>query len=291
MSALPLSVSEWTLRDDDLDRCLARVAALGYDGFELAGRPERAPAAVTRSLAASGLQPTSVCTVWSEDRDYAHPEPAARRAAVEYLRACLVWAGEVGAGTVVVVPTYRPAPLASRADELAWAAQSLRAALDGHPASGPTIAIEPLNLYETHLVRTLADAEALRAAVEHPAAGLLADLFHMQIEERSLTDALATHADRVVHVHLADSNRAEPGAGHIDLDGALRALRAAGYGGALAMEFVPWTDEAGARGLARMRAAGVTAPASPSAPRSAPTAAAARPGRTPARSREPRRRA
>ena len=148
MSALPLSVSEWTLRDDDLDRCLARVAALGYDGFELAGRPERAPAAVARSLAASGLQPTSVCTVWSEDRDYAHPEPAARRAAVEYLRACLAWAGEVGARHRRRRPDVPPgaARVARRRARVGGGVTSGQRST-GHPASGPTSgdrATEPL---------------------------------------------------------------------------------------------------------------------------------------------------
>jgi sugar phosphate isomerase/epimerase len=117
------------------------------------------------------------------------------------------------------------------------------------------VAIEALNLYETHLVRTLADAEQLRALVGHPAAGLMADVFHMNIEERSPLGALGDHVQRIVHVHLADSNRAEPGAGHLDFAGVAAVLCEHGYRGAVAMEFLPWSDEAGARGLARVRAA------------------------------------
>jgi D-psicose/D-tagatose/L-ribulose 3-epimerase len=193
--------------------------------------------------------------VWSDGRDYAHPEAGPRRAAIDYLRACLAQAGELGAGAVVVVPTYRTAAAGSREDELGRAGESLAAALEGHPAGGPRLAIEPLNLYETHLVRTLADADALRRLVGHPAAGLMADVFHMNIEERSVVGALEEHLRHVVHVHLADSNRAEPGAGHVDFDGVAAVLREAGYAGALAMEFLPWSDEAGARGLTRIRSA------------------------------------
>jgi sugar phosphate isomerase/epimerase len=265
VTALRVAVSEWTLREERLERAAARVAALGYDGFELAGRPERPAGDVHRTLAAAGLRATSVCTVWSASRDYAHPEPGPRRAAVDYLRACLAWGGDLGVGAVVVVPTYRTEPLAPRGDELARAAESIASALDGHPADGPRVAIEPLNLYETHLVRTLADAEELRAAIGHPAAGLLGDVFHMNIEERSISRALAAHAEHLVHVHLADSNRAEPGAGHIDFAAVADVLRERGYAGALAMEFVPWTDDAGGRGLAHVRAAvsGATAQGRP----------------------------
>jgi len=56
------------------------------------------------------------------------------------------------------VPTYRVKPLAAREDELCWAAETIRDALDA-VAGGPTLVIEPLNRYETHLINTLEDAE------------------------------------------------------------------------------------------------------------------------------------
>ena len=189
----------------------------------------------------------------SDDRDYAHVDAAPRRAAIDYLRAVLYQAGELGARAVIVVPTFRTDTIASRADEMARAAESITAALEGHPPDGPMVAIEPLNLYETYLVRTLDDADLLRRAIGHPAVGLMADTFHMNIEESSLLDALRKHAPHVVHVHLADSNRAEPGAGHVDFEGVGTVLREARYDGTLAMEFLPWSDEAGARGLAYVR--------------------------------------
>ena len=121
------------------------------------------------------------------------------------------------------------------------------------------MAIEPLNLYETHLVRTLADAEELRAAVDHPAAGLLADVFHMNIEERSMAAALCRRTPtHLVHVHLADSNRAEPGAGHIDFDGG---ARRAARGGLRAARW-PWSSCRGATRPARAGSRACARPAS-----------------------------
>jgi sugar phosphate isomerase/epimerase len=70
---------------------------------------------------------------------------------------------------------------------------------------------------------------------------LMADLFHMNIEEASVTGAIGDHAGAIAHVHLADSNRRPPGQGHTDFPAVLAALDAIGYDGALTMEFLPAT--------------------------------------------------
>jgi len=251
----PISVSEWTLRDDSVARCIDRVARLGYDGIELAGKPERRTTALVAALTAAQLPVYSVCSFFAADRDYAHPEPSRRKATRDYLRAVLEQAGELGARVVIVVPTYRSQPLGSRADELAFAAETIRLAAEDVPASGPTVGLEPLNQYETHLIRTLADAEELRTMIGLPNVRLMADVFHMNIEEREPVAALAFYGASIAHVHLADSGRRQPGTGHLDFAAAAHALRMGGFEGTLAMEFLPWSEAAGAAGLAHIRAA------------------------------------
>jgi sugar phosphate isomerase/epimerase len=66
----------------------------------------------------------------------------------------------------------------------------------------------------------------------------------MDIEEDSIQDALRAHGDHIVHVHLADNQRREPGSGHLDFAGVFGALAAADYSGALTMEFLPVSDAA-----------------------------------------------
>jgi sugar phosphate isomerase/epimerase len=110
------------------------------------------------------------------------------------------------------------------------------------------IALEALNRYETHLLRTLADAEGLRRLIDSPRVQLMADVFHMNIEEDSLPAALRAHAEHIVHVHLADSQRREPGSGHLDFDPVFEVLGDTGYSGAFAMEFLPASDAAIAAG-------------------------------------------
>ena len=72
----------------------------------------------------------------------------------------------------------------------------------------------------------------------------MADVFHMNIEEDSIAASMRAHAEHIVHVHLADSQRREPGSGHLDFASVFEALAETGTPGALAMEFLPATDVA-----------------------------------------------
>ncbi|MCI9889533.1 sugar phosphate isomerase/epimerase [Micrococcales bacterium 31B] len=101
---------------------------------------------------------------------------------------------------------------------------------------GTTLLLEPLNRYETHMVNTLGEAADLLCEVGSPALGVCADTYHMNIEEARPLAALREHAALIKHVQLSDSNRLEPGAGHVDFAGYLEVLHEVGYKGDLAWE-------------------------------------------------------
>jgi sugar phosphate isomerase/epimerase len=99
---------------------------------------------------------------------------------------------------------------------------------------------EPLNRYETNLVNRLADGAALLERVGPPVR-LLADLFHMNIEERDVAAAIRD-SGWIGHVHLADSNRHPAGSGHTDFRPVGKALRDIGYDGYVSAEALPLPD-------------------------------------------------
>jgi D-psicose/D-tagatose/L-ribulose 3-epimerase len=144
---------------------------------------------------------------------------------------------------VIVVPTAvgRTQPLEDAESEWNWAVESIAEAAGAIPAEGPRIVLEALNRYETYLVNSLDRADELRQAIGSDRVALMADLFHMNIEEDDVVDSVRAHAAQIAHVHLADSNRREPGRGHTDFAGVLAALDETGYVGALTMEFLPAT--------------------------------------------------
>jgi D-psicose/D-tagatose/L-ribulose 3-epimerase len=241
-----LSVSEWTLGAASTGEAIDRVAAAGYPAIEIAAVPELDVRGARERLDARGLTVSSMCWIglgYSE-RDCAHESERIRRGAGDYLRLCLEQAHALGARTLVLVPTFRTQPdRGGRELELERAAQTISSAIDA-AADGLVIALEALNRYETHLLTTLGDAERLRRLIDSPNVQLMADVFHMNIEEDSIAAALRAHAEHIVHVHLADSQRREPGSGHLDFDAVFEALRDNGYTGPLAMEFLPATDAA-----------------------------------------------
>lgn len=102
--------------------------------------------------------------------------------------------------------------------------------------SAGRVLLEPLNRYESRYLGLVEHNLELIDAVAHPNAGLLPDTFHMSIEEADLPAALRLAGDRIVHVHLGDSNRLLPGSGHLDWAGIFAALRDVGYDGVVNLE-------------------------------------------------------
>lgn len=86
------------------------------------------------------------------------------------------------------------------------------------------------------MVNTLAQAVSLCAEIGSPAVRVAADSYHMNIEEADLADALRQAAPYLDHVQVSDSNRLEPGAGHLDWRAFVAALKGIGYDGYLAAE-------------------------------------------------------
>ena len=101
---------------------------------------------------------------------------------------------------------------------------------------------EPINRYETNLLNSDRGRGTLRARPANSDVKLLADLFHMNIEETDLAAAIRTAGRLIGHVHLADSNRRPAGLGHTDFKPILQALRDIGFNGYFGVEAQPYPN-------------------------------------------------
>ena len=114
------------------------------------------------------------------------------------------------------------------------------AGLGEHAArEGVWLALEPINRYEDYMINRLDQAVGLAEEVERDLGWTrsgCADLFHMNIEEDDLAESITDTGRRLAHVHVDDSNRLQPGTGHLDFAAALGALRTVGYDDWLALE-------------------------------------------------------
>lgn len=118
------------------------------------------------------------------------------------------------------------------------AVNNIREAADYAEEKGIKLAIEAINRYETYFANTLTKAYALVKRINHKAVGIMADLFHMSIEERSISESLLMIRDELVHVHIADNTREAAGMGSTDFKEVLCILKSIGYQGSLTMEFM-----------------------------------------------------
>jgi len=222
---------------------LDAARAAGFDGLELR---DAGPDRVAQLRATHGCFPTA-CP--EADGFLADFDAGARRRALHGLARQLDGLAALGGDGVIApaawgmfslrLPPFAPprAPAEDRAVLLEGLAE-----LGAHAhRGGVRLLLEPLNRYEDHMVNTVAQATELVRAAGSPGLGVLADTYHMNIEEDDPLAALRAAASAGVlgAVHLSDSNRHQPGAGHVDFAAVLTTLHEAGFAGTLGVECRP----------------------------------------------------
>jgi sugar phosphate isomerase/epimerase len=227
---------------EDVRASIDRVARFGYDAIELAGEPDDLDAGVIRRHAAdAGIAVSSICSIYTAERDLAHPDPGMRERALDYVKQVADFAAEVGAPTIIVAPTacMKLKPLADRDEERRWAIEGIRAAGEYAATRDVDLTLECWNRYETYWLNRLDQGVELWREIGLDRGGVMGDTFHMNIEEDTIEGAIRRTGATLNHVHLADSNRAAPGQGHIDFVPVLAALAEIDYAGYLSFELLP----------------------------------------------------
>jgi len=171
-----------------------------------------------------------------------HREAAVRAEARRFIRAIIDAAGVFSAPAIVGSLQGRVEGEVSREEALLWLREALEELGEYALEHQQTLLFEPLNRYETNLFNRLGDVAEFLESLQTRNLRILADLFHMNIEETDLGGAIREAGRHIGHVHFADSNRRAVGFGHTDMVSAVRALRHIGYKGYLSAEVFPLPD-------------------------------------------------
>ncbi len=245
---------------DELEVGFRKAADIGFDAVELfLPGPDEASVAKIKDLCEThGLAIAAVGTgagMLKHGLSLTDPAPARRAAALDFVLHMVELGGSLGAPAILGSMQGRHGGDVSRAMALEWLAASLRAAGDCAARFNVPFIYEPLNRYETNLFNQAAPAAAFIREHGLSNVRLLADLFHMAIEEKDIAAALVETADLLGHVHWADSNRHAAGFGHTMFQPVARALEDIGYAGFLSAEILPMPapEEAARRTLASIR--------------------------------------
>ncbi|GIG88582.1 sugar phosphate isomerase/epimerase family protein [Plantactinospora endophytica] len=240
-----LAAQERMLDGDTLEEKFAFALSVGFDGIELSGRGDGVFAAradeLRRARANGVVMPSAVVAQVPFLGDF---DAERRQQGISELGELLRTLPHAGAAGIVSPNSFgvfskRLPPFAAPRDDdesrrlLVAALREVAAVGEEH---GTAVFLEPLNRFEDYLVNTLEQASRVVDDVASPAVRVIADTFHMSIEEADIGAAIRAAGQRIAHVQLGDSNRLEPGAGHYDWDETLTALEEIGYDGWLAME-------------------------------------------------------
>lgn len=242
---------------DGLAESCRKAAAAGYDAVEILFPSARAfdPGVLRAVLAEHDLKLAAVGTGAGYLLHGVHlcsPDAAKRRRAVAFAADLQEAAAGFGAPAVIGALQGRGEDGVDRARALAWLREGLDALAGRGRRLGVPLLLEPLNRYETNMINRIAQGIELIESLRSDNVKVLADLFHMNIEEADPCAALRRAGRRLGHVHFVDSNRRPAGCGHTDFAAVGRTLRAMGYAGYASVEALPYPDpEAAARSSMR----------------------------------------
>jgi len=245
---------------ESFEENLRLIADLGYDGVELAVRdPSLVDADGTASLVTGfGLRVPAIGTgqaYLEEGLSFADRDPTVRRGAVDRIKQQVEFAKTLDAQVIIGLIRGTCRERDERADALDRLGECLLECGSYGAQHGVQLVLEPLNRYETALLNTIGQTGEFLERMQADNIGILADSFHMNIEEPSMEESLIRAGDRIAHVHVADSNRQAPGRGHIDFRAFIDTLAKIGYDGFYSAEILPEPDgkTAIADALAHMR--------------------------------------
>ena len=228
----------------DLESAIRQLAALGFDGVELAIRdPALIDTERIAALAAElGIRIPAIGTgqaYLEEGLSLASPEAAVRDRAVTRLLAQVDVACRLGALLIVGLIHGPVPPGMDRERALAWFLGGLGRVAPAARERGVRVVIEPINRYESNWLNTVDEVLDVIRWLGEDNVGVLPDTFHMNIEEVDLAAAVRRAGQRLWHVHVADSNRRAPGWGHLPFADVVSALTGIGYGGTVSAEILP----------------------------------------------------
>jgi D-psicose/D-tagatose/L-ribulose 3-epimerase len=234
----------WTspLTTAELEKLAPHVAEMGFDWIEaplesIGDLDHKRGADIVRR---HGLG-VSACAAMGPDRDLIHPDEAIRKNGMAYLRQAIEATHALGGANLVgplyaaVGRTWQQTP-AERARDLDVLVKNLGELARYAGDYGVILCVEPLNRFETSFINLAEQAIEVVDRVDHPNCQVMLDTFHMNIEEKSLGNAIRAAGKRLRHVHACENDRGAPGSGNVTWNEVAQALKDIKYDGPVVIE-------------------------------------------------------
>jgi D-psicose/D-tagatose/L-ribulose 3-epimerase len=234
----------WTspLTTEEFEKLAPHVSQLGFDWIEvpletLDDLDFVRAAGIAKDL---GLG-VSTCAAMGPDRDLIHTDPAIRQNGMDYVKNCIQATKTLGA-TNLVGPLYSAVGRTwqmtdeERARDTDLLVKQLTELSLYAGDNGVVLGVEPLNRFETSFLNLAEQVVEVVDRVGHPSCQIMLDTFHMNIEEKSLGDAIRAAGPRLKHLHSCENDRGAPGSGHVPWEEVCQALKDIQYDGPVVIE-------------------------------------------------------
>ena len=229
------------MRNESLDY-LSELKRIGYDGCEIP-LIESELNLVDPKYIREKLQDLEMGCVTStginEKMSIVSEDKGIREKGINHLKKCIDITQEIGSN-LLTGALYAPVGINPKAKRTAeqWkrSIDSLRVVADYADLKGISLALEPLNRYETYFINIADDAIKLIEEIGKRNVKLHLDVYHMNIEEKNIYKVIKNANNLVGHIHCAENDRGTPGTGHTDWDGLIKGLIEINYNGWLVVE-------------------------------------------------------
>lgn len=227
-----------------------KIANMGFDVVEIALEyPELVDVkAVKKALQEYNLK-AIICGAFGPTRDLTNKDPAVHQNCFSYISSCLEFCVELntpffGGPMYSAVGKARMLPPEERQAEWELAVKNLKTVCEMADKHGLQIGLEPLNRFESDLINNVDDALRLIKDIDHPAARVMLDGFHMNIEEKNIEQAIVAAGDKLIHLQVSENYRGTPGTGQTRWDAYRHGLEKINYSGTVTIEsFTPENKE------------------------------------------------
>jgi D-psicose/D-tagatose/L-ribulose 3-epimerase len=234
----------WTspLTTEELGKLAPQVKEMGFDWIEvplesLDDMNHKRGSEIIREYDLG----VSACAAMGSDRDLIHPEKAIRDNGMAYLKGAIQATHDLG-GTNLVGPLYSAvgrtweSTQEERERDTDMLVENLSELAKYAADYDVMLCVEPINRFETSFINLAGQAIPIIDRVDHPNCQMMLDTFHMNIEEKSLGDAIRAVGPRLQHVHACENDRGAPGTGNIPWDEVAKGLNDIHYDGPVVIE-------------------------------------------------------
>lgn len=243
-----------------LEKSFSDLSSYGYEGVELMTlNPSKLDwNHVKETAEKNNLSVILVCTgeIYGQlGLTYTDPRAEVRKEAIERTKEIIDFASFLGANVNIgrIRGGYREE--LSKEETEALAIEAFREVSDYALSKNVNIALESVTIMQTNFINTLAQAADIVDRVNRPNFKLMMDIFHLNLEEKDVVEAIKKYSSYNIHVHLADNNRRYPGHCGLDFEKIIRTFKECGYKGNFCTEIyqIPNQVEAAKGAMAHLK--------------------------------------